>query len=56
MLAFGNTCDPDAPKVPRKIAIAGTGHSLPKPLMEHYLGTASLDDGHLILHVFEIED
>lgn len=45
-------CDPSKAKVPRQIAIVGTGH--PAPGSEaRYLGTASLMGGHLIFHVFE---
>lgn len=45
-------CDPDAPKKSRKIRIIGTGH----PMREddgRYLGTASVDAGRLMFHVFE---
>lgn len=43
-------CDPMAEKEPRKIAIAGTGHAAPDG---RYLGTAMLQNGALVLHVFE---
>lgn len=43
-------CDPAAPKEWRKIAIVGTGH--PAPADGRYLGTASLQGGNLMFHVF----
>lgn len=43
-------CDPDNVREKRKIAIIGTGHNAPED--GHYLGTASLHGGALILHVF----
>lgn len=46
-------CDPDAPKEKRGIAIAGTGHPAPEPQDAQYIGTASLQGGTLMLHVFE---
>jgi len=44
-------CDPLAKKIPRQIAIVGTGHDAPDG---RYIGTASLHGGNLILHVFEV--
>ena len=45
-------CDPSARKTQREIAIVGTGH--PAPGNEgRYLGTASLQGGTLMFHVFE---
>jgi hypothetical protein len=44
-------CDPNAPLKPRRIGIAGTG--TPAPEKDRYLGTCSLMEGTLILHVFE---
>lgn len=45
-------CDPSAPLAPRKIAIVGTGHTAPDD-EGRYLGTASLQGGRLMFHVFE---
>jgi hypothetical protein len=45
-------CDPNAPTEPRRIAIVGTGHPAPSD-EDRYLGTASLQGGTLIFHVFE---
>lgn len=45
-------CDPSAEKLPRYIAIVGTGHAAPGP-EGRYIGTASLRGGQLIFHVFE---
>ncbi|MBY9045601.1 DUF7352 domain-containing protein, partial [Pseudomonas fluorescens] len=44
-------CDPGALKVKRRIALVGTGY--PAPDDARYLGSAHLDGGHLVLHVFE---
>lgn len=46
-------CDPDAPKVNRRISIRGTGHSAPSSEDGRYLGTAFLLGGSLVFHVFE---
>lgn len=46
-------CDPMAQKEPRKIAICGTGHAAPEGGESRYLGTALLQRGALVLHVFE---
>jgi hypothetical protein len=54
-IAVWYRCDPNAPKERRKIAICGTGHTTVPPRDgSRYIGTASLHDGHLILHVFEL--
>lgn len=45
-------CEPNAPREKRMIAVVGTGH--PAPDDGSYLGTASLDGGSLIFHVFEV--
>ena len=45
-------CDPTAPKEKRDIAIVGTGHDAPGN-EGRYLGTASLQGGALMFHVFE---
>jgi len=45
-------CEPYAEKTARSIAIIGTGHAAPDTDEGRYLGTASLDNGALILHVF----
>jgi len=43
-------CDPLAPKVKAKVAIVGTGHEAPED--GRYLGTASLQGGLMMFHVF----
>jgi hypothetical protein len=48
-------CNPDHPKMPRTIAICGTGHPAP-PSHEgggRYLGSAFLQGGQFVFHVFE---
>lgn len=45
-------CDPTAPQVKRRLVIIGTGHPESTD-SDRYLGTASLDGGMLMLHVFE---
>ena len=45
-------CDPTAGKEKRDIAIVGTGHGAPGR-EGRYLGTASLEGGSLMFHVFE---
>jgi len=45
-------CDPTAEKELRSIAIVGTGHDAPGN-EGRYLGTASLQGGALMFHVFE---
>lgn len=44
-------CNPANPKRPRKIEIVGTGHDAPAGAK--YIGTASMQGGHFIFHVFE---
>jgi hypothetical protein len=47
-------CDPNAPKTPRTIIMAGTGHQhVPSPEQGRYVGSCSLRGGGLIFHVFE---
>jgi hypothetical protein len=48
-------CDPRAPDVHRTLHIVGTGNGGPSDA-GRYLGTASLRQGQLIFHVFEMED
>ena len=43
-------CDPQAPLKARRLAVCGTGHPSPDG---RYIGTASLEKGYLIFHVFE---
>jgi hypothetical protein len=45
--------DPTALQTERQIAIVGTGHPAPMRDESRYLGTAMLDGGDLVLHVFE---
>jgi hypothetical protein len=44
-------CNPNAQKTQRVVTIVGTGH--PAPDGGRYLGTASLQGGTLMFHVFE---
>jgi len=44
-------CDPLNLKIKRRIALVGTGH--PAPDGARYVGSAHLQGGSLILHVFE---
>jgi hypothetical protein len=46
-------CDPAEPFELRGIAICGTGHPAPPAEECRYLGTASLQGGSLMFHVFE---
>lgn len=49
-------CDPTNAMELRKIILVGTGHTVPEPSPDRvtrYLGTASLDGGSLMFHVFE---
>lgn len=48
-------CDPGNRLVPRRIAIVGTGNPAPED-DGRYLGSASLQGGQLIFHVFEQRD
>ena len=45
-------CEPDAPRIPRKLFMAMTGHEAPKDT-SRYLGTGMLLDGAYVYHVFE---
>ena len=48
-------CDPGAPNENRTILICGTGHpTAPLPSCSRYLGTAALDGGQLMFHIFDI--
>jgi hypothetical protein len=44
-------CSPDNPPRPRKIVICGTGHPCRRD--DEYIGTAFLNEGAFVLHVFE---
>ena len=46
-------CDPSRRLRPRKLAIVGTGHPAPDSIAR-FLGTASLHNGELMFHVFEL--
>ena len=43
-------CDPEAPKEKRRIEIVGTGHAAPED--GQYVGTACLQGGHFMFHIF----
>lgn len=45
-------CDPTMHFARRRIVVYGTGHELP-PNPGKYIGTVQLNDGGLILHVFD---
>lgn len=45
-------CDPQAKREQRQIAVVGTGHPAPGP-EGRYLGTAALQGGRFMFHVFE---
>lgn len=45
---------PDAPKEKRIFMVFGTGHDVP-PVQMKFLGTAHLQSGGLVFHVFELE-
>lgn len=45
-------CNPDAQKIKRTIYLVGTGHAAPHPMDTRYLGSASLQNGNFIYHVF----
>ena len=47
-------CDPEAAKVPRRIAIYGTGQQTPDAPGE-YIGTFALQDGAFVFHAFEVK-
>lgn len=44
--------DTQAKLTTRSFSLVGTGHSVPAE--SKYLGTAHLDEGHLVVHLFEI--
>lgn len=46
-------CNPNAPKVTRRIVICGTGHDAPPQDHSRYLGSAFLQGGRFVFHVFE---
>lgn len=53
-IALWFRCNPKASKTEEKlIRIAGTGHEVLEAGTGRYLGTASLEDGRLMLHVFD---
>ena len=45
--------DPDAQKTRAQIRIIGTGHDVPTPALDRYIGTFQIDNGKLVFHVFE---
>ena len=45
-------CEPTAPLAPRTLAVVGTGNPAPEA-DGRYLGTASLQGGQLMFHIFE---
>jgi hypothetical protein len=45
--------DVDAPTVPRKFALVGTGHVAPSLGQAKYIGTCQMYDGTLVWHLFE---
>lgn len=47
--------DPAACSMPRKVRVYGTGHSVPSE-PGRFLGTALLQGGALVMHVFDAED
>lgn len=54
-LAAESLVDPTAPEERRYFDVYGTGHPMPAD-PGRYLGTAHLDNGALVLHVFDRED
>ena len=46
-------CDENAPKVRRGIYLLGTGHDAPDPASTRYVGTAFMQGGLYVFHVFE---
>lgn len=46
-------CEPSATKEMRRIAIVGTGGLAPDPTDWTWIGTAMIDMGHLVYHIFE---
>jgi len=48
-------CEPSRPQERRRIKVVGTGHS-DCPDGGRYLGSAHLNNGQLVFHVFELDD
>lgn len=48
--------DPQAPKVTRRFIGFGTGHTIPGELQLSFVGTAMLNGGAFVFHIFEILD
>ena len=46
--------DPEAPKVERRVRIAGTGHPIAADLTEVYVNTFEMHGGALVFHVFDL--
>lgn len=46
-------CDPDEAREKRQIIVCGTGHGAPPEQSGRYLGSAHLQEGALVFHVFE---
>lgn len=47
--------DPGVPKKPRRFRVCGTGsHTLPKNERRRFIGTALLDGGEYVYHIFEV--
>jgi hypothetical protein len=45
--------DPDEPLKNRRFVVHGTGHELPDDICRVYIGTFQMNQGDLVLHVFE---
>jgi len=45
-------CNPSNDLKKRQIVICGTGHSIPEGFRYPYVGTAFLDGGQLVFHIF----
>ena len=46
--------DPTQPKETREFSVFGTGHPVPPGTNMKFLGTAFLNNGALVFHVFEV--
>ena len=46
-------CDPSEPTIPRVISVFGTGYVFDGEHLGAYLGSAHLNGGDLVFHVFE---
>lgn len=46
-------CNPDNALETRAIAIIGTGHEAPEASESRFIGTVLLENGNLVLHIFE---